>query len=73
MSPQRKRSYASAVAEDQVTAAHRDGDTITVFLRGEVDVLNVDQVRRALSEALAAQPRQIVVLSGLLEVVELTP
>jgi anti-sigma B factor antagonist len=49
------------VAEDQVTAAHRDGDTITVFLRGEVDVLNVDQVRRALSEALAAQPRQIVV------------
>jgi anti-sigma B factor antagonist len=50
-----------AVSEEQVTALDRDGDTVTVALRGEVDVLNVDQVRLALGEALAAKPRQIVV------------
>jgi anti-sigma B factor antagonist len=40
--------------------------TTTVTLRGEVDVLTVDQVRVALEEALAARPQAIVVdLSGL--------
>ena len=37
------------------------GGTATVSLRGEVDVLTVDQVRVALGEALAAGPSEIVV------------
>jgi anti-sigma B factor antagonist len=49
------------VSEEQVTSLDRDDDTVTVALRGEVDVLNVDQIRRALREAIAAAPRQIVV------------
>jgi anti-sigma B factor antagonist len=49
------------VPEELVTASTRDGDTVTVALLGEVDVLNVDQVRQALAEALAARPRRIVV------------
>jgi len=49
------------VFDERVTSLDRDGDTVTVALHGEVDVLNVDQVRQALAEALAAKPRQIVV------------
>ena len=100
-----------------MTSLDRDAGTATVALRGEVDILTVDQVRAVLGEALAAGPqeivvdltdltfidstglgalifgfqrardagvrfrlahaspsvRQILVLSGLLEVVELTP
>lgn len=37
-----------------------DGVT-TVTLTGEVDVLTVDQVRTALAEAIAGQPRSVVV------------
>lgn len=103
--------------DEIVARSDRDGDAAIVTLHGEVDVLTVDQVRQALSEALAAAPRsitvdladlsfidstglgalifgfqrsrdagvayrlarpsdgvrQILVLSGLLEVVELTP
>jgi anti-sigma B factor antagonist len=114
---QRKQSYASRVPEEIVAHLSRAGDAVTVSLQGEVDVLTVDQVRQALSEALAAGPRsitvdmadlsfidstglgalvfgfqrsrdagvafrlarpsagvrQVLVLSGLLEVVELTP
>jgi anti-sigma B factor antagonist len=105
------------VSEEIVARVDRDGDAVTVSLLGEVDVLTVDQVRQALSEALASGPRsitvdmaelsfidstglgalvfgfqrsrdagvafrlarpstgvrQVLVLSGLLEVVELTP
>ncbi|MET0424518.1 MAG: STAS domain-containing protein [Actinoplanes sp.] len=105
------------MADEFVTSLDRTGGTATVTLRGEVDVLTVDQVRVALGEALAGRPqeivvdltdlafidstglgalifgfqrardagvrfrlasptssvRQILVLSGLLEVVELTP
>jgi anti-sigma B factor antagonist len=49
------------VSDERVTTLDRDGDMVTVALHGEVDVLNVDQVRRALAEAIAAQPRQIAV------------
>lgn len=100
-----------------VARLDRAGDAATVTLHGEVDVLTVDHVRRALTEALAGRPRsitvdladlsfidstglgalvfgfqrsrdagvayrlarpsdgvrQVLVLSGLLEVVELTP
>ena len=49
------------VPEETVSHVERDGDTVTVALHGEVDVLTVDQVRMALGEALAARPRQIVV------------
>jgi anti-sigma B factor antagonist len=103
--------------DEIVTSVDTADRTVTVGLHGEVDVLTVDQVRVALTEALAAQPqdivvdlselsfidstglgalvfgfqrardagvrfrlarpstdvRQILVLSGLLEVVELTP
>jgi anti-sigma B factor antagonist len=47
------------VSDERVAALGRDGDTVTVTLHGEVDVLNVEQVRRALGEAIAAGPRQI--------------
>ena len=42
----------------RVTAA---GDTVTVSLHGEVDVLNVEQVRVAVHEAIAARPAAITV------------
>jgi anti-sigma B factor antagonist len=49
------------VSEERVTSARRDADMVTVTLRGEVDVLTVNQVRVALGEAIAARPRLIVV------------
>ena len=47
--------------EELVTSLDRDADTVTVALHGEVDVATVDQVRVALTDALAAKPRTIVV------------
>ncbi|MBM2618907.1 STAS domain-containing protein [Actinoplanes sp. LDG1-06] len=47
--------------DEFVTSLDRSGETATVALRGEVDVLTVDQVRAALSDALATRPREIVV------------
>jgi anti-sigma B factor antagonist len=49
------------VSQEQVASLDRAGDSVTVALHGEVDVLNVDQVRQALGEALAGTPRQITV------------
>ncbi|GID26739.1 STAS domain-containing protein [Paractinoplanes brasiliensis] len=52
--------------DEFVTSLDSDGRTATVALHGEVDVLTVDQVRTALTDALATHPHQIVVdLSGL--------
>lgn len=51
----------ASVPEETVTRVTHAGDTVIVSLRGEVDVLNVDRVRVALSEALAARPRQVEV------------
>ncbi|MEU4214717.1 STAS domain-containing protein [Actinoplanes sp. NPDC026623] len=54
------------MSEETVTSLERGDDVVTVVLRGEVDVLNVGQVRVALEEALESRPRTIVVdLSGL--------
>lgn len=39
----------------------RNADMTTVTLRGEVDVMTVDQVRLALTDAIAARPSAIVV------------
>jgi anti-sigma B factor antagonist len=47
--------------DEIVTSVDRDEWTVTVALHGEVDVLTVDQVRVALTEALADRPRDIVV------------
>jgi anti-sigma B factor antagonist len=47
--------------DEIVTNLDHDARTATVSLRGEVDVLTVDQVRVALGEALAAHPLDIVV------------
>lgn len=49
------------VTDEPVTSLDRDADVVTVALQGEVDVLNVDQVRIALVEALEARPRALVV------------
>jgi anti-sigma B factor antagonist len=51
----------ATLAEELVTSTARAGDTVTVSLRGEVDVLTVDQVRLALAEAIADRPQRIVV------------
>jgi|tagenome__1003787_1003787.scaffolds.fasta_scaffold20702345_2 anti-sigma B factor antagonist len=51
----------SIVSDERVADLDRDGDTVTVALRGEIDVLNVDQVRRVLAEAITARPRRIEV------------
>lgn len=103
------------MSDRPATSVVRDGDTVTVSLHGEVDVLTVDEVRMALGEAISGRPpllevdlsdlsfidstglgalifgfqrardegvafrlarptrgvRQVLVLSGLLEVVEL--
>jgi anti-sigma B factor antagonist len=47
--------------EELVASLDRAPGTVTVALRGEVDVATVDQVRMALGEAIAAQPRTVVV------------
>src|SRR5687768_16401883 len=49
------------VTDEPVTSLDRDADVVTVALQGEVDVLNVDQVRIALVEALETRPRALVV------------
>jgi anti-sigma B factor antagonist len=51
----------ASVPDETVTRVEQAGDTVTVSLHGEVDVLTVDQVRVALIEALAARPREVVV------------
>ena len=56
-----RRSYPDRVTDQHATSLVRDADTITVALHGEVDVLTVDQVRMALTEAITARPAQIVV------------
>jgi anti-sigma B factor antagonist len=47
--------------EELVARLDRDADTATVALRGEIDVATVDQVRVALTDAIASRPRAIVV------------
>jgi anti-sigma B factor antagonist len=47
--------------DEIVTNLDHDDRTAIVTLRGEVDILTVDQVRVALSEALATRPLEIVV------------
>jgi anti-sigma B factor antagonist len=49
------------LSEEVVTSLDRDADTATVSLHGEVDVMTVDQVRVALTDAIAAKPKSIVV------------
>jgi anti-sigma B factor antagonist len=49
------------LSEEVVTSLDRAGGTVTVRLHGEVDVLVVDQVRVALTDALTAGPRSMVV------------
>ncbi|MFC3992964.1 STAS domain-containing protein [Actinoplanes siamensis] len=44
-----------------MTSLDADGSLTTVSLRGEIDVLTVEQVRLALGEAVAGRPRRIVV------------
>ncbi|WP_433301291.1 STAS domain-containing protein [Actinoplanes sp. CA-030573] len=47
--------------DEIVTSLDTSPEVTTVALRGEVDVLSVDQVRVALDEAMAERPREIVV------------
>lgn len=54
-------SYPVPVTEQPATSIERHADTLTVALHGEIDVLTVDQVRRALGEAVATGPGQVVV------------
>ena len=49
------------MTDEPVTTLDRDADVATVALHGEVDVLNVDQVRVALVEAIETRPRALVV------------
>lgn len=44
-----------------MTTLDQEARTATVALRGEIDVLTVDQVRVALIGALAAHPEELVV------------
>jgi anti-sigma B factor antagonist len=54
------------------TSIERHADALTVALHGEIDVLNVDQVRQALTEAVAASPARIVVDLGDLSFIDST-
>jgi anti-sigma B factor antagonist len=49
------------LADEIVTTLDQDTGIATVALRGEIDVLTVDQVRVALIGALAAHPHELVV------------
>ena len=44
-----------------MTSLDRTADTATVSLHGEVDVATVDQVRVALTDAIDARPKSIVI------------
>ncbi len=57
----RPRRTLAGVTEQPAASVTAAGDQVTVALRGEVDVLNVEQVRVAVHEAIAARPREIVV------------
>jgi anti-sigma B factor antagonist len=59
LTPQCRRKVI--VSDERVASLDRDGGTVTVALHGEVDVLNVEQVRFALGEAIGQRPRQIEV------------
>jgi anti-sigma B factor antagonist len=57
---------AGPLSEEFGTSSVRDAGTLTVALHGEVDVLTVDKVRVALTEAIGKRPDSIVVeLAGL--------
>ena len=49
------------MSEERVTSLDREADVVTVRLHGEIDVLNVDQVRVSLVEALDSGAGPIVV------------
>jgi anti-sigma B factor antagonist len=49
------------LTDEIVTTLDQDTRTATVALHGEIDVLNVDQVRAALAGVLAARPHELVV------------
>lgn len=49
------------MTEQPTATLDRGSDEVTLFLHGEVDVLNVDQVRMALNEAIALKPARVVV------------
>ncbi len=49
------------MSEEQVTSIERTPDATIVRLQGEIDVVNVDQVRVCLVEALEGRPGAIVV------------
>ena len=54
------------MADEFETSLDREGGVATVTLRGEADVVTVDQLRVVLGEALATRPREVVVdLTGL--------
>ena len=67
-----RRSYPDPVTDQPAASLVRDADTTTVALHGEIDVLNVDQVRMALTEAIAAGPAQIIVDLGDLSFIDST-
>jgi anti-anti-sigma factor len=58
---ERPRRTLLRVTEQAAASVLPQGDTVVVALRGEVDVLNVEQVRVAVHEAIAARPREILV------------
>lgn len=49
------------MTEQPAASIERHADTLTVALHGEIDILTVDQVRRALGDAVAEGPAQVVV------------
>ena len=49
------------MTDNPAATLDRGSDEVTLALHGEVDVLNVDQVRRALNEAIAIRPSRLVV------------
>ncbi len=49
------------MTEQPAVSLSHDTDQVTLALHGEVDVLNVDEVRMAIQEALALRPACLVV------------
>lgn len=49
------------MSDEPVTTVAHDAGVVTVSLHGEVDVLTVDQVRKALVTALDRTPTKIIV------------
>lgn len=68
----REGGEAEGLHADPVQEIARNGDVVVVRLGGELDLYNAEVVREALSEAVAGEPKRMVVDLGAVEFLDST-